>query len=417
MLSWMSATDVAFSMVAVMQAVLAGVWLLGTWLLGDTRRSAVHWAGFSAFSALSFVLLVMALHAGTPGRAELLRAGGNLSWVAAVIALQRGVWLFVGRPAGVVLHACVIVAALLGSWVGLSPTGGSVRIARLSGLLGLMVVMIARDLHVYARDALHLRWPWVTPLPAILAAAAFAFRGVRVLVWPDTVATEMTTDSALNVVSAFSYMIIVLSFHAALIAMVLGRLVADLRHRSRHDGLTGLLNRRAIEEGIEAQIRRSLRSGEAFSVLMLDLDHFKSINDRFGHAAGDRALRHVATVLLSGVRDVDDIARIGGEEFLALMPGATLDAVMPVAERLREQLAAQPLHFDGTIVAVTMSIGVAQWNDPADDVSRLLVRADAALYQAKQQGRNRVVAASVEPPATFRADAAAASQVLSAGRR
>jgi diguanylate cyclase (GGDEF)-like protein len=398
MLSWMSATDVAFSMVAVMQAVLAGAWLLGSWLLGDTRRSAVHWAGFSAFSALSFVLLVMAFHAAAPDRAGLLRAGGNLSWLAAVIALQRGVWLFVGRPVGIVLHSCVVAAALLASWVGLSPTGGSIRVGTMSGLQALLVVMIARDLHVQARDALHLRWPWVMSLPALLASIAFAFRGIRALLWPGTVATEMTTDSALNVVSAFSYIVIVLSLHAALIAMVLGRLIADLRHRSRHDGLTGLLNRRALEELIEAQIRRSLRNGEAFSVLMLDLDHFKSINDRFGHAVGDQALRHVAAVLLAGMRDVDDIARIGGEEFLALMPGASLDAVTPVAERLREQLAAQPLHLDGTTVAVTASIGVAQWSHPTDDVSRLLVRADAALYQAKQQGRNRVVAAGDEPP-------------------
>ena len=415
MLSWMSATDVAFSMVALMQTVLACVWLLGSWLLGDTRRSAVHWAGFSAFSALSFILLVTALHAGTPGRAEVLRAGGNLSWIVAVIALQRGIWLFVGRPTGAVLHACVITVALLGSWVGLSPSGGSVRIATLSSLLGLMVLMIGLDLHAYARDNLRLRWPWVIPLPAIFAAVAFAFRAVRVLGWPSTVATEMTTDSALNVVSAFSYMVIVLSFHAALITMVLGRLVADLRHRSRHDGLTGLLNRRAIEEGIEAQIRRSQRNGEAFSVLMFDLDHFKSINDRFGHAAGDHALRHVAAVLLAGVRDVDDIARIGGEEFLALMPGAALDAVTPVAERLREQLAAQPVHNDGTVIAVTVSIGVAEWN-VADNASRLLVRADSALYQAKQQGRNRVVAASAEPPATVGFDAATATEALSAGR-
>ena len=270
-----------------------------------------------------------------------------------------------------------------------------------------MVVMIARDLHGHAR-VVRLRWPWVMSLPALFAAAAFAYRGIRALAWPGTVATEMTTDSALNVVSAFSHMVIVLSFHAALIAMVLGRLIADLRHRSRHDGLTGLLNRRAIEELIEAQIRRSLRSGEAFSVLMLDLDHFKSINDRFGHAVGDHALRHVAAVLLAGVRDVDGIARIGGEEFLALMPGVALDAVRPVAERLREQLAAQPLQLDGTSVAVTVSIGVAQWGHPADDVSRLLVRADAALYLAKQRGRNRVVAAASDElsPAGHRIESA-----------
>jgi diguanylate cyclase (GGDEF)-like protein len=206
----------------------------------------------------------------------------------------------------------------------------------------------------------------------------------------------MTTDSALNVGSAFSYMVIVLAFHATLIAVVVGRLLADLRHRSKHDGLTGLLNRRAIEEGIEAQIRRSLRSGEAFSVLMLDLDHFKSVNDRFGHAVGDQALKHVAAVLKAGVRGVDDIGRIGGEEFVALMPGASLEAAGPVAERLRAQLAAQPVPLDASSVPVTISIGIAQWSGKAEDMSRLLVRADTALYRAKQQGRDRVIAANAE---------------------
>ena len=392
MFSWMSATDVAFSMVALMQAVLASVWLLGAWLLGDTRRSAMHWSAFSAFSALSFVFLMAALHQPASSRAELLRAGGNLCWLLAVMALQRGVWLFVGRPVRVVFHLLVLGAGLLASYVGLSPESGSLRIGTFSGLLALLVVMVARDLHVHARDSLHLRWPWLMALPGAFATFGFGFRGVRALAWPATVATEMTANSGLNVGSAFSYMVIVLCFHATLIALVVGRLLADLRHRSRHDGLTGLLNRRAVEESIEAQIRRSRRNGEAFSVLMLDLDHFKSINDRFGHAVGDRALKHVAGLLKAGAREVDGIARIGGEEFAAVMPGASLEAARAVAERLRERLAAHPLQLDDGPMHVTASIGVAQWADRTEDLSRLFVRADAALYIAKQQGRNGVVA-------------------------
>ncbi|MEO8526653.1 MAG: GGDEF domain-containing protein [Caldimonas sp.] len=392
----MSATDVAFSMVGLMQAVLALVWLLGSWLLADTRRAAIHWSAFAALSAISFVLMIAALHARPSSSAELLRAAGNMAWLAAAVALHRGVWLFVGRPMGVTLHLLVLGAGLVASYLGLSPTGGSVRIGTLSALLTLLVLLVARDLHVYARDGLGMRWPWLMSLPGAFGAVGFAYRGVRAVAWPATVAAEMTTNSALNVGSAFSYMVIVLTFHATLIALVLGRLLADLRHRARHDGLTGLLNRRAIEESIEAQIRRSLRTGEAFSVLMLDLDHFKSINDRFGHAAGDQALSHVAALMKAGVREVDSIARIGGEEFVALMPGAALAAVTPVAERLREQLEAHPLLLDASNVAVTVSIGIAQWADKTENMSRLLVRADRALYQAKQEGRNRVVTAGTE---------------------
>ena len=203
----------------------------------------------------------------------------------------------------------------------------------------------------------------------------------------------MAADSGLNVGSALLYVMLALAFHATLATLVVSRLLLELQHRSRHDGLTGLLNRRAMEEALQAQIQRSRRTGETFTVLMLDLDHFKSINDRFGHAAGDRALKHAAAVLKTGVREVDQLARFGGEEFLALLPGATLEAARPLAERLRGCLGAEPIAFDAVEVPISASIGIAQWADPQEDASRLLVRADAALYQAKLQGRNRVVEA------------------------
>jgi two-component system, cell cycle response regulator len=129
---------------------------------------------------------------------------------------------------------------------------------------------------------------------------------------------------------------------------------------------------------------------------MLDLDHFKVINDRFGHAVGDRALKHAAWALKKGMREVDSLARFGGEEFLALMPDATLESSRGVAERLRAYLDANPLPLEETSVPLSVSIGIAQWSDFAEDASRLLVRADVALYQAKLQGRNRVVVATTE---------------------
>jgi diguanylate cyclase (GGDEF)-like protein len=96
------------------------------------------------------------------------------------------------------------------------------------------------------------------------------------------------------------------------------------------------------------------------------------------------------------MREIDSLARVGGEEFLALMPGATLDTARPVAERLRSSLDATPLALDGASVSLSVSIGIAQWTDAYEDASRLLVRADSALYEAKQQGRNCVVVASAD---------------------
>jgi diguanylate cyclase (GGDEF)-like protein len=396
MLSAMSATDVAFTMAGLMQAVLALVWLLGSWLIGDTRRAAVHWAGYAALSALSFALLTTALH--TPGRlsAELVRAVGNLAGVIALLTLHRGIRLFVGRPGGFRTYAIALAVVLLAAAIGLSPGGGSVRVVITSTVLALLALTMSRDLIVHARDDLQLRWPAALGMPMIFAAAGFAFRAGRAALNPDSVASEMIRDSALNVGSALAYIVLTLAFHATLMALVTARLTAQLRHRSRHDGLTGLLDRRAIDEALQAQIQRSRRTGETFSVLMLDLDHFKAINDRFGHAAGDRALKHVAGLLREVLREVDSLGRIGGEEFLAMMPGAALDAAGPVAERVRERLAASPIVVDSIPVALSASIGMAQWNSPDEDASCLVGRADSALYTAKALGRDRVVAAGTE---------------------
>lgn len=211
----------------------------------------------------------------------------------------------------------------------------------------------------------------------------------------------------LNARAAIVYMVLALGFHATLVSLVVGRLLAELRHKARHDSLTGLLNRRAIEEAIDAQMQRARRTGETHSLLMPDLDHFKSINDSFGHAVGDRVLQHVATILRSSVREIDRVARVGGEEFLVLMPGASLEAARPVAERLCEHLAADPLHLQGMSVNLSASIGIAQWAGPAEEMSPLLVRVDAALYRAKAQGRNRVIASDADSAASARPTGAA----------
>jgi diguanylate cyclase (GGDEF)-like protein len=396
MLSAMSPTDVAFTMAGLMQAVFALVWLLGSWLIGDTRRAAVHWAGYAALSALSFALLTTALHMPSRLSAEIFRAAGNLAGVVSLIALHRGIRLFVGRPAGLWMYVVALAVVLLAAGIGISPGGGSVRVVVTSSVLTLLALSMCRDLTVHARDDLHLRWPTGLGLPMIFAAVGFAYRAVRATLDPGSVALEMIRNSALNVGSAFAFVVLTLAFHATLMALVAARFISQLRYRSRHDGLTGLLDRRAIDEVLRAQIQRSRRTGETFSVLMLDLDYFKAINDRFGHAAGDRALKHVAALLREALREIDRLGRIGGEEFLAIMPGAGLDAAGPVAERIRERLAAGPMMVDSIRVVLSASIGMAQWNAPDEDASHLVGRADSALYAAKALGRDRVVAAGAE---------------------
>lgn len=392
----MSASDVAFAMTAAMQAVLAVVWLLGARVAGVQRTAALYWAAFALASAISFVLLILARQGSTPSQIEALRACGNVIGVVAFIALQRGVARFVDQPTQARWDLLAIAIVVGASAIGLMPDGGRLRVGIFSATVGWIFLAMARLLHAHARDRLHLRRPWLLAAPCWCAAAAAWYRALTAVLSSAQLSNEAAASIDLDVRAALVYMVIALAFHATLVSLVVGRLLAELRHKARHDPLTGLLNRRAMEEAIGTQMQRGRRTGETHSLLMLDLDHFKSINDRFGHSAGDLVLQHVAMVLQANVRKIDHVARVGGEEFLVLMPGASLDTARAAAERLREQLAADSLQLQATSVKLSVSIGIAQWADHSEDMSRLLVRVDTALYQAKAQGRNCVIASDAD---------------------
>lgn len=385
----LSPTEVAFVMVALMQATLAVVWLVGAWAAAETRVATLRWAGYAAFSTASFVLLTVALRTPDPSRAEAVRAAGNVFGVLAMLSLQQGIWAFLGQPVRRTRHVVALAIVLVVSWIGLDPQHGDLRVGINSIVLTWLCLTMAFDLQRHARHGLQLRWPWLLGLPLVLAAIGFGQRGLRALANPASVGAQMTADSALNVGSAFSYVPIALAFHAVLLTLVVGRLLAELRHRSRHDALTGTLNRRSIEELLAGQLQRSRRNAEPFVVMMLDLDHFKAINDRLGHAVGDLALQHAAALLGASLREMDRLGRIGGEEFLALLPGLSIDEAHGVAERLRLQLAAAPLEHGTDRVPMSVSIGLAAWAGAGEEVGALLKRADRALYLAKHKGRNR----------------------------
>jgi diguanylate cyclase (GGDEF)-like protein len=165
------------------------------------------------------------------------------------------------------------------------------------------------------------------------------------------------------------------------------------------DPLTGLLNRRGFMERADIVIARSARKGGHVAMLMFDLDHFKSINDRYGHASGDTALRIFAETIRETMRGDDVIGRLGGEEFAALVP-ETADEAAIAADRVRAAFEVAGLVIDGHQMGATVSIGVADVSANGCHVGRLLARADAALYASKQGGRNRVTCAPDEtmPP-------------------
>jgi diguanylate cyclase (GGDEF)-like protein len=168
----------------------------------------------------------------------------------------------------------------------------------------------------------------------------------------------------------------------------------ELQELSITDGLTGLHNHKHLIETLEAEAARARRLQRQFSIMMVDLDHFKRYNDTYGHLAGDRALERASALLKDSIRSIDYAARYGGEEFLLLLHEVGVEDAMRVAERVRQRIAREKFGEEQQPVAVTVSIGVAEFPGHGETALALIAAADAALYEAKRGGRNRVVQAT-----------------------
>jgi diguanylate cyclase (GGDEF)-like protein/PAS domain S-box-containing protein len=166
--------------------------------------------------------------------------------------------------------------------------------------------------------------------------------------------------------------------------------IEQRRHALFSDHLTGVANRRAFFEAAELELERNRRTPRATALILIDADHFKDVNDRYGHPGGDAVLHELGRLLVRTFRQVDVVARVGGEEFAVLLPSSTLAGAAAVAERLRCTIAQQPVAFDGRPIAYTVSVGVAATDGEPLNLDTLMKRADSALYAAKANGRNRV---------------------------
>jgi diguanylate cyclase (GGDEF)-like protein len=171
------------------------------------------------------------------------------------------------------------------------------------------------------------------------------------------------------------------------------KLAAEFEHAAKHDALTGLANRREALHQLENEYERYLRNDRPFSVLLMDIDLFKNVNDSYGHQAGDQLIKLVAQTLVKQCRKVDTLARWGGEEYLVLLPEAGPEEAWQTAERIRKSIAAATVKTNQHTLSATVSVGVATLTN-GETIDRLLQRADEALYQAKRLGRNRVCKAN-----------------------
>lgn len=240
---------------------------------------------------------------------------------------------------------------------------------------------------------------WITALlalPYAVLTLGALWRAAALLGWR----LAPVDSSAGNSDLALLRLLLDLGMGTGLVALVLQRLLSRIRHLTRSDALTGLLNRRAVDE-LLVQLQAQVQRGRQHALLVLDVDHFKRFNDELGHAGGDAALQHLGELLGGALRDTDRFGRVGGEEFAVLLPDTDLDGALLVAERLRQLLTEHPLAWGGKTWPLTASFGVAAMQRGDAHGREALARADAAMYRAKADGRNRVAtagAASAVPP-------------------
>ena len=403
------AAEVALLMVALQYAALTPVWAVAAVVLPTDRRAVGAWALYSGGSAVALLLIVMGMHSADAP----VRALGNMLVIAATLALQRGVWAFTGVRAWNKAQALMLaVAVLLSGWAALDPARIPLRIATVAAIWAGLYAWTAADVWRHTHRTVALGWSLLYAAPMALTALMLVLRSLRAAFSPDTVSAEVEQSTLLNVGSSLVGLVAALLLQMVLVSLVVSRLLGRLERLSRHDALTGLLNRHAIDELLAHEEQRARRlsshvsghvsghgSGHVsgrIAVLMIDIDHFKRINDSEGHAVGDRALQHLSAVMRTQLREVDHLARWGGEEFLALLPATSGADAMVMAERLCERVRHLPLVNDDHRLALTASIGVAEWLGAQDTIAAMVGRADAALYEAKREGRDRVRRSTVD---------------------
>lgn len=248
---------------------------------------------------------------------------------------------------------------------------------------------IVADNYRAVRKTISVYYATLITLPYAIVSLFFLVRGLLIIIYHDNQQLIVELTSLNSQLISWLYLSFILIINCMLFANALTRLVYKIRKLANKDQLTGLWNRHALSARLKVVDDLWQRNQQCYSLLILDLDHFKKINDTFGHLAGDAAIRHVADLLKNTLRKVDFICRYGGEEFLIVLPATNADQAYLVSEKIQASLNKNHLKWQQQHIGVKASIGFATIRDN-QSVEQLLQITDDAMYQAKQQGRNTI---------------------------
>lgn len=379
-------------MMSAVSVAIATTWLLGLLmlpLLGSLLRSGVpgikEW--LSANGVLIVALPLLLLRGHIPDVVSIVVA--NVLVALAGILLYAGFAHFLHRPARwPLLFACVAMTAPAFAYWRYVVDSIPVRVAISTGFTAAICIAIAVVVARYRRVG-RARYTYVaTMVVTVLFAVSQAARGIYFMTLGH-ISNALTFDTTVNVVLLCVGAAIMPVLLMCAMMMVHAALLSEARDAVNRDFLTGALSREGFASVARVLLEQADRSRSPLACLIVDLDHFKAINDTFGHIGGDKVLCEFVALVRSTLRAGDALGRIGGEEFAILMPGVTLDRARALAERLRNAAMLHAVVTDSGTCTYSLSGGLAI-RLPGETLDQLMMRADRALYQAKVAGRNRL---------------------------
>jgi diguanylate cyclase (GGDEF)-like protein len=358
------------------------------------QRSAAWYVWWAATLLLACAATVLFAVRGFT--ADLFAIGiGNVALIAALVCNWqaarvfnhvRPLWMPIVTVPSLWFAACLVPAFIENT---------AYRVVLSSLIAASLLALAAYEMWRGRSEQLPSRWPVIVLFSTFSLFFVSRIALVGVLPFPfGALPMQPGSVGAFNLIMFFHTLLITV----LIVAMSKERLEFDQRVKAQTDPLTGALNRRALMSRGDRLLRRHSVEQKPLCLLFLDLDHFKSLNDRFGHSGGDDVLMKFVAVVHDNIRPTDFLFRIGGEEFCCLLPHTGAAQAQRVAERIRHQFEAAAVEVAGAAVKTTVSLGIASTETFGYDLDTLMRRADMAVYAAKQQGRNRVVMARSDDP-------------------
>lgn len=374
----------------ILSAVMTSLWLLSAYLFKTSPVTSIHYALTNTLlGSFMFFYICRGIWPTTT-----MFVLSDITVVAGCFVLRRSVQEFAEVKKTDKEHIILFLLSLITLISLRTHEGyGKFTVAFVCGLSLYSIIMCCKTAYEYMIKDFEKRFCIVTLSPLYFMGALTFVRIIATLL-TETPITDLRQATGLNIAFLVTLMLALLGFNGTAVGLVISRMITKIKVLSQEDPLTKTFNRRHINTVAEEEISKLHKNSSSLALIVLDIDHFKKVNDKYGHAAGDAALLACVDVIKKNIRATDYVGRIGGEEFCIILPNTNESEAKVLAERIRVNLSSHPVMWENEQISITGSFGVTSLtSNGKSEWSKLLNKADLAMYEAKNNGRNQVVMA------------------------